>query len=450
MTLVEQRSKLLISKEITLLELRRTKWLFIALCCYLLSQSFAIPIIPIGPSWALWPNLSDFATGILLLTYLKVFRQISPASSTNKRIFLILIFAFAGSILSYLFYLANLTEKDAPGINMGIYQIYRFVQFIIIFWVTAHVPLTLERRSTLRNIAVAVLLFVSLGILLTYFSILPLPLLTLHLPQDPDIAGVWSRYEFIGKLGGQGWGTTGYDHSHVAVNIIMLLALSIHLGLSKKLLFDSILILLSILACLFTESRSGLASILLFAIMYWLQRPKYAVKIIILTFFIILVTLVIIPDRSLLTVSSSEGSILERQGTLLDPNNKDNLSGRDEIWQERTDFLDEEPKRWIFGSGFGSVTDSGKKAHLLFLQIILETGLIGLFIFWLLFAHILRYLYQYETGVKAIFFATIAFLASSLSQDTLYFTPAFIHFTGFYLYGVAIALQSYNNQGKRI
>lgn len=37
----------------------RTRILFVGLCAYILSQGFTIPILPVGPSWAIWPLLSD-------------------------------------------------------------------------------------------------------------------------------------------------------------------------------------------------------------------------------------------------------------------------------------------------------------------------------------------------------------------------------------------------------
>lgn len=207
----------------------------------------------------------------------------------------------------------------------------------------------------------------------------------------------------------------------------MLLSLRMHLGQSKKVLSDNIFLLISIIACFFTESRSGLASILTFAIMYWFQKQTYAVTTVVSAVFVGLTALIIAPNR--VNLQSSEGSLIERQGTLVDVGNAENLSGRDQIWMERMKFLNEEPIRLVFGTGFGTATDSGYKAHLLVLHITLETGLIGLFLFLFLFAHILYYLYRRETGVKAILLATIAFFVSSLSQETLYFTPAFVHFT---------------------
>jgi len=39
----------------------RTRILFVGLCAYVLSQGVTIPILPVGPPWAMWPLLSDAA-----------------------------------------------------------------------------------------------------------------------------------------------------------------------------------------------------------------------------------------------------------------------------------------------------------------------------------------------------------------------------------------------------
>jgi hypothetical protein len=423
------------------LTLRRTKGLFFALCFYLLSQSFTIPLLPIG-TWAIWPNLSDFAVGLLVLMFLLNFRCVSPASHANKRIFLILVLVLYGSILSYTSYLAWV-DKDASGIKFGIFQIYRLVEFISIFWITAHIPLTPERINILRRIIDFVLVFVCLGIILTFFSILPLATLTAHLPQSPDVAGPWSRY--IPERFGDGWGTIGYNHAYGGIQVLMIVSLRIHLTFAQKEISDNIFLFLSILASFLTGSRAGLAGMLAFATIYWFKKPTYAVMILVTSVLgsipAIMFGQMMISLFNQENYNPDEDSIFDRQKTLLNANNSENLSGRDEIWQERIDFLDEDPSRWFLGTGFGSAVDSGDNAHMLFLHIILETGIVGLLCFGILFAQILIFLYRCESGIKSIFWVTVTFLLTSLTQENFYPVPALGHFIGFYLCSVAIALR---------
>lgn len=104
---------------------KSTKWLFIALCFYIISQSYTIPIIPIGP-WAVWPCITDFATVILVITALSV-RNKESVSHTRKIILLMLITILCMSGLSYFSYLSNLIDKDSPGSRLGAYQVYRLL-----------------------------------------------------------------------------------------------------------------------------------------------------------------------------------------------------------------------------------------------------------------------------------------------------------------------------------
>lgn len=430
---------------------KSTRLLFIGVCFYMLSQVYAIPLFAVGPSWALWPNLADLASFWLIGAWLVSYKHLPKASYPNRKLLSILIFAWLGSIISYVFYRLSIFDGGLPGVSIGQYQILRFLQFIGIFWVTAHVPLTTQRRKVLLFITNVVFLTVCLFIVLTLFNILPLATLTGHLPQDPLVAGAWSRYQSIGQYGGQGWGTTGYDHSHVAVNVIMLLAMRLHLGRSMNVGVDKVMLLIAVIACLFSGSRTGLAAVLSFGLMYWFQKPEHTGKLVFLALLIFGLTLAGTSyiDWSALNVSSSEGSLLERQSGLTNIGS-DSLSGRDEIWTERIELFAEHPDILFLGSGFGSATDTGKKAHFLLLHVTLETGLIGLTIFLYFFAHVFYFLRKFETDVKPIYLATIAFFVSSLGQDTLYFTVTFIHFTGFYFYGLAIALTDKNNQKQSL
>lgn len=431
------------------LKLQHTKWLFFGLCCYLLSQGFTIPILAIGPSWAMWPTLPNLATALFIISFLLSSRNTLTLSKASKNIFYILVFIFLGCILSFAWHLTWVSNENAKSNSFGVFQIYRLAEFISIFWVTAHIPLTPKRIELLRRIVEAVLIFVCTGILLTYFSILPLETLTAHLPQSPDVAGPWSRYinpESVVKSSiGNGWGTIGYNHAYVAAQVVMLIGLKIHLSLNRKLFLDSMLLSMSILACILSESRAGLVTILIFAVVFWFQKLVYGIIATAVTVVAGVTAIVFTPELRDLT--STVGSTTKRQATLFEAIDTENLSGRDQIWIDRINFLDEEPLRWFIGSGFGSAVDYGSNAHMLYLHIILETGLAGLLMFVFLFSKILYYLHRHETGMQPIFWVTIAFLISSLTQETFYPVPAMGQFVGFYLCSLAIALRACYNDG---
>jgi hypothetical protein len=436
-------SKLTQVEPVNIKSVKSTKWLFIALCFYIISQSYTIPIIPIGP-WAVWPCITDFATVILAIASLSSNSK-GFISSTNKIILLTLVAILCMSIFSYVSYLNNLIDKDSAGSRLGAYQVYRLVQSTFIFWAVANIPLTQKRVNFLKIITTVVLIFVCLSVLFTFSGIIPMDLLTAHLPQNPDVAGPWYTFALTADSGGKGWGTIGYNHAYVAVQINILATLTIHLGRSKNVLFDLSLLLLSLISCLISESRAGLFSMIAFSIIYMLNKPAYTGAIITLLGLALIVTAFLsLPNLGFVNLESTDGSILERQATLLDASNTDNLSGRDEIWSDRVIFLNKEPIRWIIGIGFGAAWDywsSGESAHMLALHVIVENGFIGFLTFSFFFYQLLYFLYRYESGDKALYWSTIVLLIASLTQETFYPVPAFGHFIGFYLCSVAIALR---------
>lgn len=418
-----------------LLQLNQTRWLFFSLCCYLASQSITIPILPIGP-WALWPTLSDLAFVCLVFTFWKCRRFTVELSFPARKIFLLLWIVFFSSIISYLSYQAS-ADKESSGSIFGAFQVYKLSVFFAIFWFTSKVPLTSKRLEVARWIVDGVLIFVCMGVFITYAGLIPIDSIVAHLPK----VGPWQFYEGIAKSGGkQGLGFVGYNRAYVAAQVMMLIGLRIHLTLNQNQgIYNTIIMVISVFTIFISESRSGLVSMLFFFVVYYLYKPTHAFLLV--TVFLVITTLAIQIGLQSIELNSNEGSIIERQLTVLQANKKENLSGRDERWVAHLASLDDNPINWFVGNGFGSAIDRGDNAHMLPLQITSETGLIGLVIFSFLFSLILRYLYQFEIGERPIFWITVAFFISAGSQETFYPTPSLGQFIGFYLCSVAIALR---------
>ncbi|MFM9265956.1 O-antigen ligase [Tychonema sp. BBK16] len=416
-------------------QLQHTKWLFFALCCYLLSQSFTVPILPIGP-WAIWPGFCDFAFFLLVFTFIQSRRYTTRLSIPNQKIFSILIIIFLGCIQSYLCYLAS-ADENANGAPFGAFQLYRLVQYFSLFWLIGRIPLTAARLQVMRQIVDGVLIFVCLGVFLTYAGVVPLSLITAHLPK----IGAWQFYEGVGKIGTKGLGFVGYNHAYVAAQVTMLLILRLHLGNNeKKDLSNTILLVISTLTVFISESRSGFGAMLFLLFIYLTSKPIYALCIVNIA--LILPVLASAFGSQSIEVNSIEGSIIDRQLTVFQANKTENLSGRDELWAAHLNALDENQVNWFVGNGFGSAIDRGNNAHMLYLQITSETGLIGLCIFSVLFSIILFYLYKTEIKEKPFFWGTITFLITAFSQETFYPQPAFGHFLGLYMSSVAIILRT--------
>jgi O-antigen ligase len=415
-------------------QLNQTKWLFFALCSYLISQGFTVPVLPIG-HWAIWPCFSDLALLLIVCAFLKCYRFTTPLSSPNQKIFLVLTSILLGSCQSYLFYL-GFAKGDAIGSNFGAFQIYRLVQYFSLFWLMSQIPLTEKRLQILRKIVDGVLIFVCLGVFLTYAGTIPLSIITNHLPP----VGAWQYYASVSKIGSKGLGFVGYNHAYVAAQIMMLIILRMHLTSNqKKDLSNFLLLLLATLTVFISESRSGFGAILFLLMVYLVSKPTYALSIVSLVLIIPLLASMF--SLQAIELNSYEGSIIDRQLSLASANQVETLSGRDARWSAHLAALDDNPVNWIFGNGFGSAIERGDNAHMLYLQITSETGLIGLFIFITLFSMILFFLYKRESKEQALFWGTVIFLITGFSQETFYPEPALGQFLGLYLSSVAIVLR---------
>lgn len=419
--------------------LQQTKWLFAALCFYILSQAYTIPVLTVGP-WALWPRFADVGVAALLGAFVWEQRHATPMSQANKEIFGALVAFLALGFVSYVGYLAFLTDSSAKGVVFGAFQIYTLVKFYIIFWVVARIPLPASRLVLLRRITDGVLLFVSASIIVTYLEVVSLPTLAPHIPADDGVSGPWADYQIAEwPWERRAWGTIGYNHAYVAAQVTVLIGLRVYLSGPLLTMGDSFLLAFSVVICFLSNSRSGLVGMIFLAAMLLLKRPAHIVAVGLTTLLLLPLALLLFPQT--VAVATEFQDSLERQSTLLDADNADNLSGRDQIWQERIAFLDEEPHRWIVGSGFGAAVDSGNFAHMLPLHITIEVGAIGLFFFAILFYLILTHLYRRDVPKRTIFWMTVALLITSLTQETFYPAPALGHFMGFYLCVLAIVFR---------
>lgn len=426
---------------------RATRWHFLALCVYLLSQSFTIPILPIGPSWAIWPGLPDFAMGLFVLVVIvKGFsNSFRPTSSQTQLFKFLLAILFLCVHSFFLFRFVRVLDPVNPltgdaGFVFGIYQLYRLVQFFFLYWVIIRIPLTPKRIAILRPIVFVVLLIVCAGVFITHYKIMQTIAFVNHLPSDSSVSGPWNIYWTYTRLDlAAPFGMVGYNHSYVGAQCLILLALFLHLREGKASLLDVGLIGIAIFTVFLSESRAGLVAIVLYGMIFFLQRPRVTYSVAMLVGLAsILVLAGILPNPLERLISDST---IERSLTLFNATEAENLSDRDIIWEDRLEFLNADLTRWLLGSGFGNTVNSGSNAHMLPLHLIVETGLFGLTIFGLLGIWVLRTLWRYDWYIKPIFWATVMLLVSSATQETFYPVPSLSYFLGLYLTVVAITLR---------
>jgi O-antigen ligase len=345
-------------------------------------------------------------------------------------------------VLSYILYLSFLPDDSLKGANFGVFQLFVLAKAILLFYVTSRIPLPPDRVAVLKSVVTVVLVFASGSIIATFFNLLPVTAVAPHLPADPGVSGPWHRFTLDEFELRRGWGTLGYNHGFVAAHLLTLLGLSLYLAPRRNAIAATAQVCLAVVACFLSDSRSGFFSVLLFAAIWWLKKPiSFAISLTCLVG-LAAAAAVVFPGVSNYLLSSSDvQATVERQRVLVAANQPENLSGRHEIWVDRLHSLDEQPLRWILGSGFGSAVDArSTAAHMLPLQIISELGLIGLATFTVLFTCILRQLSANESGRRPLFWTTSALLVSSVTQETFYPVPAMGGFLGLYLCAVAIAL----------
>lgn len=420
------------------IQLRRTRLAFFALCCYLASQAIGIPVIAFGPSWAVWPTLSDIAIGIMAVCAINGYRRYRVTSKANNEIFQGLLLVLGGSVLAFFFIYMRNTITSIGGsdksMSIGMFQIYHLTQFVFVFWVTAGIPLPESRLKLLSRIVDIVLLIVFAGVLGTYFSVINTRQLVSHLPAMSTATGPWSALynRQMSEIG-----LVGYNHAYTALQLIMLAALALHLKPKSGPFIESMYLLMCMIGVVASGSRAGMASAAIFIAAHLIRKPGTLITIFIVSIVLSITAGGVLLQNQDINMEETIGRLMSLQR----PTEPEALSGRQEIWKESYSFIQEDPLRWLIGAGPGSVAQQGYNAHMLYMQIVMEAGLIGLIIFILIFVKVIKYLNRIEEGTKPILFATLVFLISSFTQETFYPVPALGHFLGLYLCSLAIALR---------
>jgi O-antigen ligase len=410
----------------------RTRLSFCMLAAYLLSQAYLIPIAAVGPSWAVWPRFADLAfVGLLAAAMMNSFSG-GAVSAAQSALLRSLLLVYGLCCVSY--GIMAVVRGETIAVLDGLQNLVRLGQFLLLYWLVSQIPLNAARLRILGFTVDFAFGVVCLSVVLTYFGIIPLRLLTAHLPQDPGVAGNWASFAHLDKFDDvhKGLGTVSYNHGYTSILILLLLAFRLHLLAGRQSVLASVYVLVAVGATVLTESRAGLAALLLLAGVFFLRNPKALLGGLVLA----LIVVARIDWRKL-------DSTLKRQQSIVSTASDDNLSGRPYIWGTHLRSLRDHPWRVIFGGGFGSARANGRgsDSHMLYLQVLSEGGVLGLLLFFALAAQVLGSLYRYDGPGRPLLWATLALLLSSLTQETFYPMPAMGHFLGLYLVALAVALR---------
>jgi len=419
------------------------------LCCaYVLSQIYMVPVWLVGPSWSVWPSLADFVIPIMLvlLPFLKrAGVGVPPEIVTLQRLFLVL---GGGLVLSYLvltldpFHLNSAVMFNDKGQAVGLYQLYRVCQSLIVFWIALCAPLNGSHRRRLCHM-VGITFWISAALLLAdYFHVLSTPMLAPHIPRDLQLAGPWAYYSR--GVVGQPVGTIGFHHVYPSIQLLVLAALYLHL-LSERHFWLHALVLSGLGVCGFVGgSRSGFVAICVFIAGVVVSHMRRFLAMVVTATMLIIAAL-----QFSESVSRAFAAAVERQSTISSSYEDDGFAGRVEIWNERVVLLNDNPLLWLVGTGFGSAVQSGSNGHMLYLHITLECGLIGLAAFLAVMWRILALLWR-RSDTRVVYFATIALLVSALTQETFYPVPALSQFGSLFLLCVAIAVRGTDRQRMKV
>ena len=412
---------------------------FILLCLFVLSQAYTIPLFAFGPSWATWPTAADLLIAAMITIVLT--RTLTGAgrmrSKANKRILLLLLGLFAGCICSYVILCRAMPilypTETGRAAEFGEFQIYRIVQLIFAYVFASQVQLTPHRRKILATATVAALLVVCAALFLEYLSIVPASAYAGHLPKSLSISGPWGFYATATQP--EGYGTIGYTHMYSSSQVLLLLVLCLLLSPKARNFTIAALVFTAEAAILISGCRAVFVGSIVLVVALFIRRPRAITAFACILVFTAALTVAFAP-----TVLGLLSPAVDRAANL-DPFAEVYPHARPQLWSEQIEYLNEEPARWIIGGGFGTAIEETDNAHMMYLQIINETGVLGLAAFVFVFAEIFRQLYRAGPDSRPMILGTVAILVASFAQETLYPVPAMGQFIAFYSLCLALALR---------
>jgi hypothetical protein len=397
---------------------------------FVASQCFTLPLLAAGPSWTLWQNLPDLVLWFSALCAALYLKPLGTAS--QRQLWQGLLYLGIMSVLALGVLFVYNDPLLGTELRFGAFAIYRLTQVLLIFWTASRLEFTaalLARWSTLAQVAFVV---TCAGIIFTSFSGAPILFLGEHLPRGLGVSGPWESY-YLYQEGGLGF--VGFNHGYTGLQVMLLGAMALYLRDRLGRTGGEWILLLALVATFLSNSRADLVGCLVFVALQLLRFPLRAaftaagVGIVGFVFWN--------------TVAPQLGATASRQATILDASDPGNLAGRADIWQSIYDGLLRDPSRLLIGSGLGSATiNKGNNAHNMVLQILFETGLVGLVNVGAFFVLLMTLLLRAGPQARVIVNVTIGFLVTSITQETFFPNVAFGSFLPLYALVVAMTLSS--------
>jgi hypothetical protein len=410
---------------------------FLLILAYIATQVYLVPILPVGPSWAVWPCLSDIVIAVAAVYQLakRPPKAALPDALTGiSRMFWLIVLAAACSYVVFTLDPLGLNvvpTENNKGVNIGLFQLYRLLQIGCIATLARHAYVGPGQWSWIRKAVGIAYTATGLGMLLTYLKIVTTADLAPQLPTDLLVSGPWAIYS-RGILE-SAVGAVGYHHVYPPLLLIVLGTL--YIVLSGQSAFSNVVVLLTLpILCFISSSRAGFVAGVVCVLLCLQRRAVIFLGMVVIGALIGGAILLTEPDLSPFTDAYA------RQETIMDAYERDGVAGRDIIWAGRLELLDKNPIVWFTGTGFGAAYETGTNAHMLYLHIVLETGLPGLAAFVWLFTRIIKALRKCRGGGLLIS-GTVAMLISGVTQETFYPVSAIGHLLAMYAVAIVITIR---------
>lgn len=401
---------------------RAVVWL---LAGFLFFQFIGLPVLALGPSWALWPTLPDLFFWAALACA-ALYRQRLPAP--HLPVWRGLLILGGLSVLSFALLWVMRDGHMGSAVPFGIFQLFKLFQIIATYWMVArlrpvHSALRLWERAVLLSFIVMIV-----TVVWTFLSPTLPTWLGTFMPRGAGISGPW---ESVYKYDQAGMGMIGYNHAHVSAIVMLQGGLLILLRRGQN---SSLILIAMLVACFLSGARAGLAGCLLFIALQGRSIPLRLTVTLLVSGILVFLAMPNLLERL--------GDLIQRQSTILDAADAGNLAGRTDIWQIYLRDLLRDPPRLLIGSGFGSgIGNHGSNAHMLFLQVVYETGLAGMTAMLLFFARLQGQLWRQRDWAGGVTLNLLAgFWLSCLTTETFYPTSAFGSFLPLLALTVALAL----------
>jgi hypothetical protein len=341
---------------------------FFCLVGFILTQAFTIPVAVLPTNWALWPSLPDiFGLGLVLAVLMS---EQSPGAGRTRtlaswHLWVLLLY----SVLSFVT-LTLPQSGTGVGIKYGGFTLVLYIKYVVVAWAASRIPLDEQRVEWIHRAALVAFVWLAATSLASRFGFLDLGVFTSRL------SGAGS-----GRWAGTLDSTVG-RRNQTPITMLLLAGLALVTTDYRRRWVTTVLVVgLGTLVSVLTGSRQGAVRFAAFTSVLLAWRGR---KLMLgLAYSVVLAALLLDAGGALVVAPGSNAdTALQRQRVLFDdPLTDDGLSGRPLIWARTIAVLNDNPRFLLTGAGLGSYVEYGGASHNMVLQLLLEGGVIALFLY---------------------------------------------------------------------